>query len=181
MEAGLALERPRRRHRPDQRLDTCARKSAGDDEPVSPVVSLSAEQTDRLPGQQAERRLHGCGDGAARVLHQNLSGNARDLDGVAVDRPHLGRTDDDHARLLPPEAKIPSRTDSRPALTMWSPARTIAVSSPHAPGRLRAAAIRSFISRTARVSPVNKARETIAWPMFSSSISGIDAIESTLV
>ena len=44
----------------------------------------------------------------------------------------------------------------------------------------RAARIRSFMSRTAFGSPSNTARAMMAWPMFSSTISRIAAIGSTL-
>lgn len=40
--------------------------------------------------------------------------------------------------------------------------------------------IRSFISRTARSSPTIRAREIMAWPIFSSCISGMAATACTL-
>jgi len=45
---------------------------------------------------------------------------------------------------------------------------------------LRAAVISAFISRTASPRPVNSARATIAWPMFSSTISWMAATGCTL-
>lgn len=44
----------------------------------------------------------------------------------------------------------------------------------------RAASIRAFISRTAASRPTKTARQTIAWPMFSSAIPGMRATSATL-